>query len=52
MENTGVSCDVCACVHNVGCNKCNLPEIKVTEKCESCEQSIENPHYCQSYEER
>ena len=27
MENTGVKCDVCECVHNTECNKCSLPEI-------------------------
>ena len=33
MENTGVSCDVCACRHNMAGCKCDLPEIKVTEHC-------------------
>ena len=35
MENTGVRCDVCECRHNVGSNKCDLPEITVTERCAS-----------------
>jgi hypothetical protein len=50
MENMGVSCDVCECVHNVGSNKCDLPEIKVTENCATCNQTMETPHFCQSYE--
>lgn len=50
MENTGVSCDVCACRHNmVGC-KCDLPEIRVTEHCTCSTQEI--PHFCKSYEEK
>ena len=35
MENTGVTCDVCECRHNVQNCKCDLPQIKVTEHC-SC----------------
>ena len=31
MENIGVTCDVCACCHNVDGCKCDLPQIKVTE---------------------
>ena len=31
MENTGVTCDVCECRHNVQSCKCDLPQIKVTE---------------------
>ena len=45
MENIGVTCDVCACCHNVDGCKCDLPQIKVTEQWET-------PHYCQSYEEK
>ena len=52
MENTGVVCDVCACRHNLSDCKCDLPEIKVTEHCSGCQQTVENPHFCQSYEER
>ena len=33
MENIGVTCDVCACCHNVDGCKCDLPQIKVTEQC-------------------
>ena len=28
MENTGVTCDVCECRHNVEACKCDLPQIK------------------------
>ena len=41
MENTGVTCDVCECRHNVQNCKCDLPQIKV-----------ETPHYCQNYEKK
>ena len=37
MENIGVTCDVCACCHNVDGCKCDLPQIKVTE-CASAAQ--------------
>ena len=40
MENTGVSCDVCACRHNMAGCKCDLPEIKVTEHCTCSTQEI------------
>ena len=36
MENKGVICDVCECRYNVGSCKCDLPQIKVTEHCDSC----------------
>ena len=52
MENTGVICDVHACAHYLSGNKCNLSEIKVTEHCEGCEQKVDEPHFCQSYEQR
>ena len=51
MENIGVTCDVCACCHNVDGCKCDLPQIKVTEQCSCTTQQVETPHYCQSYEE-
>ena len=50
MENTGVSCDVCACRHNMAGCKCDLPEIRVTEHCTCSTQEI--PHFCKSYEEK
>ena len=52
MENEGVTCDVCECLHNVGSNKCDLTQIKVTEQCANCDQSISTPHFCQSFEEK
>ena len=52
MENIGVTCDVCACCHNVDGCKCDLPQIKVTEQCSCTTQQVETPHYCQSYEEK
>ena len=52
MENIGVTCDVCACCHNVDGCKCDLPQIKVTEQCNCTTQQVETPHYCQSYEEK
>lgn len=52
MDNIGVTCDVCACVHNrAGC-KCELSEIHVTEKCDCQNQAVETPHFCQSFEEK
>lgn len=52
MENVGVICDVCACRHNVAGCKCNLSEIKVTEKTSTPTNGVEVPHYCKSYEAR
>ena len=42
MENIGVTCDVCACCHNVDGCKCDLPQIKVTEQC-NCTPLPEKP---------
>ena len=42
MENTGVTCDVCECRHNVEACKCDLPQIKVTEHC-TCSSQQEIP---------
>ncbi|GJN65726.1 MAG TPA: DUF1540 domain-containing protein [Candidatus Faecalibacterium intestinipullorum] len=53
MENKGVICDVCECRYNVGSCKCDLPQIKVTEHCDSCAtQQMETPHFCQSFEKK
>lgn len=52
MENTGVTCDVCECRHNVQNCKCDLPQIKVTEHCFCTTQQVETPHYCQNYEKK
>ena len=40
MENIGVTCDVCACCHNVDGCKCDLPQIKVTEQCNCTTQQL------------
>ena len=48
MENKGVSCDVCECMHHVGSCKCNAPEIKVTKQATS-NQAMDTPHFCQTY---
>lgn len=50
MENTGVCCDVCECVHNCGCNKCGLAQITITEHCAECDSPVENPHFCKDYQ--
>ena len=52
MENIGVTCDVCACCHNVDGCKCDLPQIEVTAQCGCTTQKVVTPHYCQSYEEK
>ena len=51
MENTGVTCDVCECRHNVEACKCDLPQIKVTEHCTCSSQQVDTPHYCQELRE-
>ena len=52
MENKGVICDVEKCIHNIGCAKCSLPQIKVTENCGTCAPGVETPHFCQSYQSK
>lgn len=52
MENSGVICDVGTCKYNIGCTKCDLNQIKVTEQSNNGGQGVANPHYCQSYEEK
>ena len=51
-KNTGVTCDVCECRHNVEACKCDLPQIKVTEHCTCSSQQVDTPHYCQNYEKK
>ncbi len=50
MENKGVICDVTQCVHNVGCEKCALAQIKVTEHPASGDKKVDTPHFCQNYQ--
>lgn len=52
MENTGVICDVCNCTYNEGGCKCKKEQIKVTEHTNCASQSVETPHFCESYQER
>jgi hypothetical protein len=52
MENQGVICDVCACMHNTNGCKCSLPKIQVTEQCSGCAQEVETPHFCKSFQEK
>ena len=52
MENCGVFCDVSACAHNINCQKCDLSQIKITHHTQNQSAGVENPHYCQSYEEK
>ena len=52
MENKGVICDVTQCIHNNGCEKCDLCQIKVTEHTAAGEKAVETPHFCQNYQSR
>ena len=52
MENCGVFCDVSACAHNINCQKCDLSQIKITHHADNQSAGVENPHYCQSYEQK
>lgn len=49
MENKGVKCDVCDCVHNM-CNcGCDKAVIEVTGET-SATNSVCDPHFCKSFE--
>ena len=50
MENIGVNCDVCECVHNCSTNKCNLAKIEVTKQ--STEKAMTTPHFCKSFQQK
>ncbi len=50
MENKGVCCDVCECVHNCCSNKCNLETIQVTKQ--SADKAMSTPHFCKSFEQK
>ena len=52
MENSGVFCDGQGCAHNINCQKCDLSQIKITHHADNQSAGIENPHYCQSYEQK
>lgn len=51
MENCGVMCNVCECMHHVSGDKCQLDKIEVTNEKTSAE-SIAIPHFCKSYEKK
>jgi hypothetical protein len=51
MDNAGVKCEVCECMHNNGECKCELSEITITEGNAAASQNVEIPHYCQNYEQ-
>lgn len=51
MDNTGVSCNVCECVHNVEANKCDLAKIEVTHE-KTTAEAVAVPHFCKSYQKK
>ena len=52
MENKGVKCDVCECVHNTAGCGCDRSVIEVTHDCSCTNQQIQDPHFCKSYEKK
>ena len=48
MENTGVSCNVCECIHHCGTSCCDLAQIQITHEKTSA-NSMDTPHFCKSY---
>ncbi len=50
MENNGVKCDVCECVHNCSCEKCDLGKIEITHN--TTKNAVDTPHFCKSFEEK
>lgn len=51
MENTGVSCNVNECVHNISTEKCDLVKIEVTHEKTSAD-AVATPHFCKSYQKK
>ncbi len=51
MNNTGVTCDVCECCHNIDHCKCNLSTIQVTNQYTGVDM-VETPHFCKNFEKR
>ncbi len=51
MENSGVKCDVCECIHNCCSNKCKLDTIEVTHM-QTGADSVSTPHFCKSYQSK
>ncbi len=53
MNNQGVNCDVCDCIHHNGGNNCNLPTIEVTNQGGmSATNGVGNPHFCKNYQKK
>ena len=48
MNNSGVSCNVCECVHNISENKCDLQQIQITHE-KTGADVLAIPHFCKSY---
>lgn len=51
MENCGVLCNVCDCMHHCAGNKCCLETIEVSNEKTSA-QAVANPHFCKSYDKK
>ncbi len=51
MNNAGVVCTVCECVHNASCNKCNLQTIEVTNE-KTTANAVAIPHFCKNFQQR
>ncbi len=51
MENIGVKCDVCECLHNEGCNRCTLSTIEVTHE-QTSANAVATPHFCKSFTQK
>lgn len=51
MENAGVKCDVCECVHYCDCCRCGLSSIEVTHQKTSTD-AVATPHFCKSFEKK
>ncbi|MBE5743469.1 MAG: DUF1540 domain-containing protein [Clostridiales bacterium] len=53
MENRccNVKCNVCECVHNDNCNRCNLSTIEISHE-QTGANVMDAPHYCKSFCQR
>lgn len=51
MENNGIKCDVCECVHNTTSCKCDLCTVEITHMKTSAE-GVAIPHFCKSYQQK
>lgn len=48
MDNRGVKCDVCECLHNTQCNGCTLDKIEITHQ-KTGDNAVNTPHFCKSF---